>query len=77
MRYFTVRNFDIVNTSMYKDSDLFKNEKNEKNEVGMLVNGKIEKMIFEKDLKGLGYVKKTDVSKMIDTALKKVTKDAT
>lgn len=67
MKTVPVTNLKDVNVTQYVDGDVFITEK----QIAVLYNGKIEPLIMESDLKL--YVKKTEVVKMIDAALKKVT----
>ena len=63
-RVFQVNNLNKVDTSRYIEGDLFLSEQ----KAGILHNGKIDPIIKQSDLKG--YVKKSDVQKMIDKAMK-------
>lgn len=69
MKTVTVSNMEKVDVTSYLEGDVFISEK----KIGVLHNGKIETLVMESDLKKT-YVKKSDVVKMIDEAMKKVIK---
>lgn len=61
-----VENLSKVDPTRYIEGDIFLAKKT----AAMLLNGKLEPIITQSDLKK--YVKKSDVQKMIDKALKEV-----
>ena len=64
MAVYKVENLTKVNPTRYIEGDLFITKKS----AALLLNGKIEPIIKQSDLKG--YVKRNDVQKMIDKAMK-------
>lgn len=66
MKVLTVNNLEKVDASRYIEGDVFLTEE----KIAVLHQGKIEPLVKQSDLKE--YVKKKDVVKMIDAALKKV-----
>lgn len=65
VRCFEVNNINKVDTTRYKNGDLFYTNRS----VGILINGKIKIVPFNlPNMKN--YVKKDEVQKMIDEALK-------
>lgn len=69
MKVYTVKTFQAINTTRYVEGDVFTTDK----QIGVLQNGKIEPLVKQSELKG--YVKKSEVSKLIEAALKKVNTD--
>ena len=63
-RTFKVKNFKDVKTDRYIEGDIFFNNK----QAGILVEGKIMNLKGTPNMKD--YVKKTDVEKMINDAIK-------
>lgn len=64
MKVLAVNDLKKVDTARYTDGDIFYTDK----QIGMLHGGTIEPFVRLTDLKG--YVKKTEVKKMIDEAVK-------
>lgn len=65
MKILHVTNLKKVDTTRYIEGDLFLTDK----QIGILHRGVIEPLVKKSDLNG--YVKKADVQKMIDAAIKK------
>lgn len=59
-----VENLSKVDPSRYIEGDLFISKRS----AALLLNGKIEPIVKQSDLKG--YVKRNDVQKMIEKAIK-------
>lgn len=66
MKVLKVNDLKKVDPTRYLEGDVFLTGRS----IGILHNGKIEPMVKQSDLKE--YVKKKDVAKLIDDALKKV-----
>ena len=65
MKIIHVTSLKKVDPSRYTEGDIFLSEK----EKAILHRGKLDPLVSQSDLKG--YVKKKDVQKMIDEAMKK------
>lgn len=65
MKTIPVNDLKKVDPTRYIAGDVFISEK----QIGILHNGSIEPLVMQKDLKG--YVKKTELPKLIAEALKK------
>lgn len=63
-----VLDFKKVDVTRYKEGTIFSSD----NQLAVLQNGKMDKLIKQSDLKG--YVKKTDIKKLIAAQLKEVEK---
>lgn len=66
MKVIPVTKLENVDPTRYIEGDVFISDKH----IGVLHQGKIEPLVKQSDLKG--YIKKTEVVKLIDAAVKKV-----